>query len=183
MRYSRTCSTLAGSSNGRTADSESAYLGSSPSPAALLDCSHRFVQTVLVSQWYSEVRTVSDPLQIPKLFADSLIKTFDEASVSAARIIWDTALSFLVHHWFGVVGSLAGLFVFFFVLALVGQWGSLYSLTYWTLYAVIVLAVGLIFGPEIFVSDWYHLAYLVAIWPLCYLLTGWIWRRLNFKRH
>ena len=50
---------IAGSSNGRTQLSESWYLGSSPSPAALLDFQCTIVQIVLVYARYLEVLTAS----------------------------------------------------------------------------------------------------------------------------
>jgi len=87
-----------------------------------------------------------------------------------------------MHHWLLIAGIFVATLVFFFLLALIGDWGSLYGLMYWTLYTAVVFVVGLIWGPEVFVSDIYHAIYLIAIWPVCYWVTGWIWDRFGFRR-
>lgn len=107
--------------------------------------------------------TTTIATELPKQVALGLINAIDEGSKQFARTAWSFAISVLSEHWLLIMGIFAGLLLIFFLFALVGEWGSLYSLTYWTLYAVIVLIVGLIFGPETFVNDWYHPIYLMAI--------------------
>lgn len=118
----------------------------------------------------------------PKQMVELLLNTIEESTKEYARIAWSLAMNFLAENWLWVMGGFVFLLVVLFIKALMGQWGSLYSLTYWTLYAIIVFIVGLIWGPEALVSDIYHVIYIAAIWPLCYLTTAWIWDRFGFRR-
>ncbi len=119
--------------------------------------------------------------ELPKQIALLFLQKFEEAQKQMAHIMWNLAIDTLTRHWLLIGGLFVLALVFFFLLALIGEWGSLYSLTYWTLCVVVVFVVGLIWGPEVFVSDIYHLLYLAAIWPICYWVTGWIWNRFNFR--
>ena len=121
-------------------------------------------------------------IDFTKQLALSLINTVDEATKQFARTAWTITTSFLLEHWFFVMGGFILLLLFFLLKAVLGQWGSLYSLTYWTLYAVIVFIIGLIWGPDALVSDIFHVVYIAAIWPICYWATSWIWDRFGFRK-
>lgn len=120
--------------------------------------------------------------ELPRQIAVWIINMIEESTKEAARMIWTFAMSFLAEHWLVVMGGFLGLLFFLIILAILGDWGGLYSLTYWTLYACLVFVAGLIWGPEVLVGDIFHIVYMAAIWPLCYFFTGWIWDRFGFRR-
>jgi hypothetical protein len=120
--------------------------------------------------------------QFDKDLVNSLMNVIDEGTKEFARTAWSWSLSFLAGHWLLVGGIFVAALVLLLIKAALGSWGSLYSLTYWTLYAVVIFIIGMIWGPEALVSDVFHIVYMAAIWPVCYLVTGWIWDRFGFRR-
>ena len=121
-------------------------------------------------------------VDFPKQLVQLFINTMDEAAKQSARIIWSFAISFFVEHWLLIMGSFLVVLLLLILKAYLGEWGSLYSLTYNTLYVGVILVVGSIWGPEALVSDVFHIMYMVAIYPTCFLLTAWIWDRFGFRR-
>ncbi len=126
--------------------------------------------------------TTFSGFEFDKRLVQGSINAMEEGTKYYARIVWSISTTFLVQHWLFVMGTFVLLLFLLILKALIGQWGSLYSLTYWTLYAVIIFIVGLIWGPEALVSDIFHVIYIIAIWPVCYFLTGWIWDRFGFRK-
>jgi hypothetical protein len=120
--------------------------------------------------------------EFPKQMAQLVIDRFAKIPEQSARMVWNFVMPILAEHWLLIMGIFVGLLIFLVLLAIMGDWGGLYSLTYWTLYAFTIFIVGLIWGPESLVSDIFHIIYIAAIWPVCYLVTGWIWDRFNFRR-
>lgn len=89
------------------------------------------------------------------------------------RMAWDRFFSpLLKEHWLAVILVTVSLFVFAIIKAKMGQWGSLGSFLYWFFYAMFVLPICWFWDPAILVSDVYHMLYLLALWPLCYWLSG-----------
>jgi Sec-independent protein secretion pathway component TatC len=111
-----------------------------------------------------------------------LINSMEEGTKLFARTAWMLSLSILTEHWLLIVGIFFSIFVILIFLAVLGNWGGLYSLTYWTLYVVIVFIAGLIWGPEILFSDIYHIVYIILLNPVCYYAVSRIWDRFGFRR-
>jgi len=112
----------------------------------------------------------------------AFLKGMDEGAKLAARMLWDVLISFLTNHWFAIM---VGLFIIFIVAtlkAMMGRWGALGSLIYNLLYFGTLFIVGLIWGPEIFINDFFNAACAVILYPICYYITGQILNRLGFLR-
>jgi hypothetical protein len=87
---------------------------------------------------------------------------------------WNALISFLHQHWMAVIIILAAVFITALIRALMGRWGMLGSVLYNYLYFGILFVVGLVWGSDVFVSDYLHLACTAILWPVCYFLVGWI---------
>ena len=76
--------------------------------------------------------------------------------------MWDVQESIMI----GILLTIA------FALALMGRWGMLGSVLYHYLYFGILFVVGLIKGPEIFVSEYFEIACAIILYPICYFTVG-----------
>jgi len=124
----------------------------------------------------------TNPLYLPEQVVLMFKGLIDEIPKESARLIWSVVTQILFYHWASIMGIFVSLLIVFLIKAIIGEWGSLYSLTYWTLYAVIVFIVGLIWGPEVLVSDIYHIIYLIVLYPICYHSVARIWDPFGFRR-
>ena len=100
------------------------------------------------------------------------IQLWANATLQAAQMLWDIFLQFLIQNWLYTIPTLFLLLTIATFRALTGRWGQLASLLYNTLYFGTLFVVGLIWGPQVFVSDWFDFARLVILYPLCYWLVG-----------
>jgi hypothetical protein len=91
-----------------------------------------------------------------------------------ARRLWHQIMDFLAPYWSVVILILIVVFVFATIKAFAGRWGTLGSLLYHVPYFGILLLIGLIFGPEWFVSDWYKPVCAVLLNPICFFLSGFL---------
>ena len=120
------------------------------------------------------------------VFLEEIIKglpgMFENASKEAAILIWSVIKSLLIEWWPWILGVL---FIFFFLAvtkALFGQWGMLGSLLYNVIYFGILLLIVLIFGPEVFVNDYFNLAMAAMLYPLVYFIVGLVLTKLRVRR-
>lgn len=97
-------------------------------------------------------------------------------------MLWDILLAFLLENWFWVLLALFILFIFVTLKAMMGRWGSLGSFLYNFLYFGILLIIGLIWGPEVFVDDYFNAACAVILYPICYVVTGMILDKMGVRR-
>ena len=119
--------------------------------------------------------------ELPKEVVKLLMETMDKASHEAARMLWSALLTFLGEHWIGVMVASFFILVFATLNAAIGRWGMLGSVLYNALYFGILFIVGLIFGPDVFVSDVFHAACTVILYPICYGVTGIILEKTGAK--
>ncbi len=126
----------------------------------------------------------STPLgpDFPKQMIDLLMNSFEEGSKWAARMLWDAFLGYLKEHWLLFIGILFVCFVAVTLKAMMGRWGSLGSFLYNFFYFGALFIIGLIWGPEIFVDDFFNAACAVILYPICYLLVGYILDKTRIKR-
>ena len=96
-------------------------------------------------------------------------------------MLWDVVTSQLIEHWLLVGGIFVGFLVLFTLMALFGNWASLGSFLYNSIYAIVILIIGSIWGPEIFVSNWFGFFTALILYPICYLLVGWILSKTGLK--
>jgi hypothetical protein len=120
--------------------------------------------------------------EFAKSIVNSFIQGIDQGTKLVARIFWDTLMSFLHAHWFAVMTGLFILLVIATLKAMMGRWGALGSLIYNLLYFGTLFIVGLIWGPEIFINDFFNVACAVILYPICYYITGQILNKIGFLR-
>jgi len=104
-----------------------------------------------------------------------------EATKTVYQIYWDTLISFLSKHWIAVTLLAVIILIIALVKAILGRWGMLGSILYHYFYFGILLIVGLIWGSNIFVSDFFHLACTILLYPACYFLVGVILNKTGLR--
>lgn len=110
-----------------------------------------------------------------------LLNSFEEGLRQWTVMIWDIVTAQLIEHWLLLGGIFAGLLVLFTLMALFGNWASLGSFLYHSIYAIVILIIGSIWGPEIFVSNWFGFFTAIILYPVCYMLVGWILVKTGLK--
>lgn len=110
-----------------------------------------------------------------------IIDSINEGMAWAAHIIWDSFTAWVLEYWIYIL--IAYLLLLFVSLLLLsgGKWGMFGSLSYHTLYFGILFIVGLIKGPEVFISDYFEVFCAIVLYPLCYFLTGLILNKVKHK--
>ena len=104
---------------------------------------------------------------------------FAEGQREAAQILWSILLSFLVQDWLIVIlVLLVILFIAWLEAYITRRWKFLGSVLYNYLYFGILFLIGLIFGPNIFASDYFDLLLWFCIGDLLparmdYYIQGW----------
>ncbi len=117
----------------------------------------------------------------PKEMAALVFSTIEEATLRAYRIYWDILMSFLARHWMLVIGVLFLIFVTVSLKAMSGRWGSLGSFLYNLFYFGTLFIVGLIWGPEVFAGDMFKFACTVLLYPICYMLSGLVMKKMGVR--
>ncbi len=114
--------------------------------------------------------STSTPVEMVTEMISGIPAMYDRALEGAYRQLWEAGMSILVAYPFQILGILIGLLLFVILLyILTGRWGPLGSLLYHYLYFGILFLVGLINGPEAFLSKYFELACAIILYPLCYL--------------
>ncbi len=111
-------------------------------------------------------------LDFPKQVVTMLFKAVDEGTKQAYRMIWSAIKEILVSHWGMVIIAL----VFILLLATVEylvtrRWAMLGSVLYNYLYFGILFLIALIFGSDVFASDWFKIV-LFIVYVVCFILVG-----------
>lgn len=112
---------------------------------------------------------------------DALMKAIDEGTKQAYHMLWDALISFLSEHWIAVLIVLTVVLAIAVVKAIMGRWGMLGSVLYHYLYFGILFLVGLIWGSDIFVSNWFSVACTIILYPICYFVVGIILEKTGLK--
>lgn len=118
--------------------------------------------------------TLAIAIDFPKYLVTIFSDAFEKGTQQAARMLWSVLISILKEHWFAVISVLFLVLVAVTFKAMMGRWGSLGSFLYNALYFGTLFIIGLIWGPEIFVNDIFNAACTAILYPVCYLLVGYI---------
>lgn len=116
-----------------------------------------------------------------KTILDAVFKGIEEGSLLAIRLIWNTLTLFLAEYWLILMAIFFIMVVIATIKAMMGRWGFLGSVIYNSLYFGILLIIGLIWGPEVFVSDFLSVASTIILYPICYFVTGLILDKIGVK--
>lgn len=126
--------------------------------------------------------TSTIPLDLPKQIVVMFSKTIEESTKQTAHWIWDILIFFLKEYWLGVLLLIFVVFVYVTLKAMMGRWGSLGSFIYNFLYFGTLFVIGLIWGPEVFVNDFFNAACAIILYPICYIITGRIFDKFGVRR-
>lgn len=116
-----------------------------------------------------------------KQMLDSISRGVEDGTKQAVHILWTTLLSNLTAHWLVIIIILFAVFVALTLKAMMGRWGSLGSFIYNFLYFGTLLIIGLIWGPDVFLGDFFKAACTAILYPVCYLITGYILERTGLR--
>lgn len=105
---------------------------------------------------------------------DLIFKSIEDGTKKGIQMIWSAALSFITMHWELVMGVFLIIFIIAITKILFGRWGMLGSVVYNLLYFGTLFVIGLIWGSEIFISDYFKFGCAIILYPLCYLIVGFI---------
>jgi|GEM_PF-1124842 hypothetical protein len=125
--------------------------------------------------------------ELTNMIVSETLRTINETQKLVVHTLWSALLSFFEKNWLIVIGVIFTLLVVSLVKAMTGWWGMLGSILYNLLYFGILFVVGLIFGPEVFISDYFHELCVLILYPICFfvvgLILGWIGvRKFQAKR-
>lgn len=98
-------------------------------------------------------------------------------------MLWGVLMGFLSVNWFWVLLVLFVLFIFVTLKAMMGRWGSLGSFLYNFFYFGTLFVIGLIWGPGIFVNDYFNAACATILYPICYVLVGVTLDKMGVRRY
>lgn len=108
-------------------------------------------------------------------FARDIVNVFSNAinkgTKQAAYMLWSILTSFLKEYWLAMMVCLLIVFVVVTFKAMMGRWGSLGSFLYNLFYFGTLFIIGLIWGPEVFVNDFFNVACAVILYPICYFVV------------
>ena len=121
----------------------------------------------------------------PEFYKDLIpwmFKAFDDGKRQAFRMIWNILILFLKQHYISIPVLLIALLLVSYLIAIgTGRWGVFGSITYHYLYALGILIVGFILGPEVFASDYFEV-FLVFLYIACFILVGVILHKTGLKK-
>lgn len=123
--------------------------------------------------------TTTQPLGIdfPKQIVTMITDAIDKVTKEIYQTLWDILITLIKEHWgFFLVVLFLILLVAFVRYMITGRWAILGSIIYNYLYFGILFIVGLIFGPDIFASDYIKIL-LTIVYIACYTFVGKIFRR------
>ncbi len=113
----------------------------------------------------------------PKQIATMIGDAIDKITKEIYQALWDMLITLIKEHWgFFLVVLFLILLVAFIRYMITGRWAILGSIIYNYLYFGILFIIGLIFGPDIFASDYIKIL-LTIVYIVCYTFVGKIFRR------
>jgi len=117
------------------------------------------------------------------IFIELIKKILDAFLVEAPRqtalLIWKVVTILITEYWLGIVIVLSALLVIQTFKAMLGYWASLTSLLYNIFYFGALLIIGYIFGPEVFVTNFFTFFTALILYPVCYFLVGLILKTIK----
>lgn len=112
-----------------------------------------------------------------------ILNAFEEGVKQGAHLLWSVLISTLQQHWRFLMAVFFLIFIVATLKAMIGQWGMLGSVLYNLFYFGTLFIVGLIWGPEVFLNDYFNAACSIILYPVCYFLVGWILRKTGVLRY
>jgi len=110
-----------------------------------------------------------------------LLESIEQETKDAANMLWGWLLAYLAEHWLVIGLILFGVFVLVTIKAMFGRWGALGSFLYNFFYFGTLFVIGLIWGPEVFVSNWFGFFTALILYPVCYLLVRLVLDKTNLR--
>ena len=111
----------------------------------------------------------------------NMIKLLADGMIRGVKLDWNILMSILIKNWLFFMGVY---FIILFVATLkfmIGRWGTLGSLLYNSIYFGVLFMLGLIFGPQIFIDDVFKAACTVVLYPVCYIIVGYILNKIKLR--
>lgn len=114
-----------------------------------------------------------------QLMIELIPNAIEQGTKQAAEILWSVALSLLADHWLLLISIFFIMLIIATAKAIFGRWGMLGSVLYNFFYFGILFIIGMIWGSEVFVSDYFNFACTALLYPVCYFIVGLILRRFR----
>ena len=112
--------------------------------------------------------------QMPTWF----LNTIQEAIIKDVKIAWNFGISYLLAHIWIIISILIIILFYALIRAFMGHWWVLGSVLYNYLYFGSLLIIGLIWGPEIFVSTYIDIG-LFILYVICFIIVGKILNKIG----
>lgn len=127
------------------------------------------------------MNATNTPILIATEIGPWFVKTFEDATVKAYRMMWDAFIPAFAANWIWIILILFLVFTLVSLKAFMGRWSSLGSFLYNISYFGMLLVIGLIWGPEVFAGDLFKVACTVILYPICYWLSGYIMEKMGVR--
>jgi hypothetical protein len=111
-----------------------------------------------------------------------LFNALSEVPKLYARFAWNIIQSILIEWWPWIIGFLFIAFIIAVTRALMGRWGALAGLIYNSLYFGVFLIIVIIVGSEIFITNGFSMFTALILYPILYLITGFIIDKIGIKK-
>lgn len=105
---------------------------------------------------------------------NTFVAAIGEGIKNGYNMFWYAVISMIANHWVLVLIISAIVLVIAIALALGGRWGMLGSVFYHYLYWGAMIAVGLVWGPDIFTSNIFTIISSIIFYPVCFFIAGWL---------
>ena len=117
-----------------------------------------------------------------KELVTGLFNAVDEGTKQAYRMIWSAIKELLIQHWGWVIVALVTILLIAILEYLVTRrWAMLGSVLYNYLYFGVLFIVALIFGSDVFASDWFKIV-LFIVYVVCFIAVGKFLRTIGVRR-
>ena len=121
-------------------------------------------------------------IDFTKQMVQGLLDAVDTGTKTAYHWIWAAIKQLLIEHWIAVTVILVLLLVTAIGRYLItGRWAMLGSLIYNYLYFGALLIIALIFGSDVFASDYFKIV-LVVLYIACFTLVGIFLRKTGIRQ-
>ena len=117
-----------------------------------------------------------------KEFGNIFNNAFSDGLIQVVSFLWSIFLSLLKAHWLVLMIVLFVAFVATILKAMTGRWGTLGSLLYNSFYFGALFVIGLIWGPEVFINDFWNVAFAVILYPISYYVVGLVLDKIGVRK-
>ncbi len=118
----------------------------------------------------------------PKELVSWFLNALDESTRRAYKMIWTIVKELLIKNWMSLSGLLLFiLFLSFLFCKITKTWGTFASILYHYLYLGFLLLIVLIFGPEVFASNYFNIV-LALLYGLCFYLVGVFVKKIHLRK-